>query len=177
VGLLIGMVGVGAILGFDLRGASWIALAEIALVVIGYALGPAILARYLSDLPSVSVIAVSVALCAVAYAPIAAVQRPSTLPHPAVIVSVLVLALVCTALAFLLFFALIAEIGPVRATVFTYINPAVAALLGVVALGETFTIGMGAGFVLVLIGSVLATGRGPQRDRLLRLNRMLKLGR
>lgn len=177
VGLLIGIVGVGAILGFDLRGASWFALAEVAVVVIGYALGPAILARYLSDLPSVSVIAVSVALCAVAYAPIAAVQRPSTLPHPPVLISVAVLALVCTALAFLLFFALIAEIGPVRATVFTYINPAVAALLGVVVLGEAFTIGMGVGFVLVLIGSVLATGRRPQRDRLLGLNRMLKLRR
>jgi len=66
---------------------------------------------------------------------------------------------VCTALAFLLFFALIAEIGPVRATVITYINPAVAAVLGVVALRESFTIGMAVGFVLVIAGSTLATRR------------------
>jgi drug/metabolite transporter (DMT)-like permease len=76
-----------------------------------------------------------------------------------VIVSVLVLAVVCTALAFVLFFALIAEIGPVRATVITYINPAVAAGAGVLVLRENFTVGMAIGFVLVLAGSALATRR------------------
>jgi drug/metabolite transporter (DMT)-like permease len=78
-----------------------------------------------------------------------------------VIGSGLGLAVACTAVAFLLFFALIAEIGPVRATVITYINPAVAAVLGVSILGERFTWGMGVGFVLVLAGSVLATRRAP----------------
>jgi drug/metabolite transporter (DMT)-like permease len=57
------------------------------------------------------------------------------------------------------FFALIAEVGPVRATVFTYVNPAVAAVLGVLLLGERFTAGMAVGFALVLVGSVLATSR------------------
>jgi drug/metabolite transporter (DMT)-like permease len=166
-GLLLGLVGVAAIVGLDLRATSLVALVEIALVVIGYALGPAILARYLSDLPSVSVIAASLAVCALVYAPIAALQWPSSVPHTSVVASVIVLAVVCTALAFLIFFALIAEIGPVRATVITYVNPAVAALLGVVALGENFTLGMGAGFVLVLIGSVLATGRASQLQRLI----------
>lgn len=71
----------------------------------------------------------------------------------------LALAVVCTAIAFVLFFALIAEVGPVRATVITYINPAVAALLGVAILDEHFTAGMAAGFALVLVGSVLATRR------------------
>jgi len=70
-----------------------------------------------------------------------------------------VLALICTALAFLLFFALIAEIGPVRATVITYVNPAVAAVAGIAVLHERFTAGMGFGFVLVLVGSTLATRR------------------
>ena len=65
----------------------------------------------------------------------------------------------CTALAFVLFFALIAAIGPVRATVITYINPAVAALLGVSILHENFTFGMAVVFVLVIAGSVLATRR------------------
>jgi len=67
---------------------------------------------------------------------------------------------VCTAIAFLLFFELIGEVGPVRATVITYTNPAVAAILGVAVLHESFTAGMGIGFVLVLAGSVLATRRG-----------------
>jgi drug/metabolite transporter (DMT)-like permease len=70
---------------------------------------------------------------------------------------VVTLAVVCTAAAFLLFAALIDEVGPVRATVITYVNPAVAAVLGVLVLGETFTVGMAAGFVLVILGSTLAT--------------------
>ena len=162
LGLLIGVVGVAAIVGFDVRGTDPVALGEIALVVVGYALGPALLARYLSDLPSVGVMAVSLALCAVAYAPVALLQWPAFVPSPTVLVSVAVLAVVCTALAFMLFIALIAEVGPVRATVITYINPAVAALLWVVVLRETFRVGMGVGFVLVLLGSALATGRAPR---------------
>src|SRR5229473_407514 len=129
-GLLLGIGGVAAIVGFDLRSTGWLPLAEMAVVAICYAVGPAILARHLSGLPSVGVLA-----------------------------SVGVLSLVCTAIAFLLFFALIAEIGPVRATVITYINPAVAAVAGVIVLHEVFTAGMGVGFVLVLIGSTLATHR------------------
>jgi drug/metabolite transporter (DMT)-like permease len=158
-GLLLGVAGVAAIVGFDLRATGWLALLEMAVVVVCYAVGPAILSRYLSGLPSVSVIASSLAICAVVYAPVAVLQWPRTVPSAGVLASVGVLALICTALAFLLFFALIAEIGPVRATVITYINPAVAALAGILVLHERFTAGMGIGFVLVLIGSTLATRR------------------
>ena len=77
-----------------------------------------------------------------------------------VILSVIGLALVCTAAAFLIFFALIAEVGPTRATVITYVNPAVAILLGIAVLGESFTVGMAIGFPLVIAGSILATRRG-----------------
>jgi drug/metabolite transporter (DMT)-like permease len=76
-----------------------------------------------------------------------------------VFASVVVLAVVCSAIGFLLFFALVAEIGPVRATVITYINPVVAAVLGVIVLRELFTAGMAVGFVLVVWGSILATRR------------------
>ena len=158
-GLVLGLVGVALIVGFDLRFSSPIALLEMALVVIGYALGPAILSRFLTGIPSVTVIGVSLAICAVAYAPFAAVQWPHHVPSLAVLGSVAVLAVVCTAIAFLLFFELIAEIGPVRSTVITYINPAVAAILGVGVLRESLTLGMGLGFVLVLAGSTLATRR------------------
>jgi drug/metabolite transporter (DMT)-like permease/ribosomal protein S18 acetylase RimI-like enzyme len=158
-GLLLGLAGVAAIVGFDLRATGWLPLVEMAVVVVGYAVGPAVLSRYLTGLPSVSVTAVSLAICAIAYAPVAAIQWPHRVPSGGVLASVAVLALVCTALAFLLFFALIAEIGPVRATVITYINPAVAAGAGILVLHETFTAGMGGGFLLVLVGSALATRR------------------
>ena len=163
-GLALGLVGVALIVGFDLRATSGVALVQMALVVIGYAVGPAILSRYLTGVPSVTVIGVALALCAIAYAPVAFLQRPHLLPGVSVIGAVAVLAVVCTALAFLLFFALIAEIGPVRATVITYVNPAVAAILGVSILRESLTLGMGAGFLLVLAGSTLATRRRKVAD-------------
>ena len=128
-----------------------------------------ILQRWLADLPALGVIAASLGLTAVAYIPIAAfslAERDAVGARRRLRSSAL--AVVCTAIAFLLFFALIAEIGPVRATVITYVNPAVAAVLGVTILDEDFTVGMGVGFVLVLAGSVLATrpaGRGSGRAR------------
>jgi drug/metabolite transporter (DMT)-like permease len=156
-GLLLGLGGVVALVGLDLGGTSALALAEVAFVVLGYALGPAILSRYLGDVPSLGVLGVSLVLTAVVYAPIAAFSLPRRMPSTQAIASVAVLAVVCTALAFLLFFALIGEIGPVRATVITYVNPAVAVALGVGLLGERLTTGMGVGFVLILAGSLLAT--------------------
>ena len=158
-GLLLGLAGVSAIAAVDLHASGWVPLAEVAVVAVGYAIGPAILSRNLSGLPSVSVITASLAISALAYAPVAALQWPQHIPSAAVLGSVAVLALICTALAFLVFFALVAEIGPVRATVITYINPVVAALAGVLVLHESFTVGMGVGFVLVLVGSTMATRR------------------
>ena len=96
--------------------------------------------------------ALSLLMSAVVYVPLAARQLPMPMPSANAILSVLILGVVCTALAFLLFADLIAEIGPVRATVITYINPAVAAILGVLVLNETFTAGMAIGFVLVIRG-------------------------
>jgi drug/metabolite transporter (DMT)-like permease len=157
IGLLVGMAGVGVIVGFHVGGASATALVELALVVVGYAVGPILLSRYLAGLPALGVIAVSLGISAIVYAPIAAFSMPDEVPSGRVLGSVAGLAIACTAVAFVLFFALIAEIGPVRATVITYVNPAVAALLGVTILGESFTVSMGFGFVLVLLGSVLAT--------------------
>ena len=161
VGLLIGLAGVIGIVGSDFATTDPTALVQIALVVVCYAVGPAILARRLGGLPTVGVMAVSLGLCALVYVPIAAVQLPSAVPSPTVLVAVVVLAVICTAAAFLVFAALIDEIGPVRATVITYVNPAVAAVLGVLILRETLTPAMAVGFALVIAGSTLATRREP----------------
>lgn len=156
-GLGVGLVGVVALLGLDLGSGDAVAVAELAVVVLGYALGPIVVARGLSDLPTLDVVAASLTVCALAYAPFGIAQLPPALPAPEVIGSVAVLGVVCTALAFLLFFRLIAEVGPVRSTVVAYVNPAVAVIAGVVILGEPFTLGTGIGFVLILAGSWLAT--------------------
>ena len=77
------------------------------------------------------------------------------------------LAVVCTAVAFVVFFRLIAEIGPARSTVITYVNPAVAVTLGVLILGERLTVAMAGAFALILAGSasrraLAAAGSRPQ---------------
>ena len=156
-GLLLGLVGVAAIVGLNLEGAGLGPLVAMAVVTVCYAVGPVILQRYLAGVPALGVLSVALGVTALVYLPIAAFSLPEEMPSATVVGSVVALAVVCTAIAFLVFFALIAEVGPVRATVFTYVNPAVAAVLGVAILGEAFTVGMGVGFVLVLVGSVLAT--------------------
>jgi drug/metabolite transporter (DMT)-like permease len=162
LGLLVGIAGVAAIVGLNLGQVDLVALVEVGFVAAGYAIGPIILSRSMTDLPAYGVVAGSLLLTGIVYAPFAAASWPSRMPSPHVVESVLGLAIVCTALAFLVFFALIAEVGPVRATVITYINPAVAAVLGVTLLNEHLTRGMAIGFALVLTGCVLATGRGPE---------------
>lgn len=158
VGLVLGLAGVVALLGLDLGRGDTGAMVSLAIVAVGYAVGPMIISRRLADLPVLDVVAASLALAALGYAPAGLAQLPATMPGLDVIGAVAVLGVACTAVAFLLFFRLIAEVGPVRATVITYVNPAVAVAAGVALLGEPFTLGTGAGFVLILAGSWLATG-------------------
>jgi drug/metabolite transporter (DMT)-like permease len=161
LGLVAGLVGVGVLVGFNVSSSTVGAIFEVLGVAVCYAIGPLIVSRRLSDLPALGVIAASLLLAAVAYAPAAVTQLPHAWPSGEVIAAVATLGLLCTALAFLLFFALIAEVGPVRATVITYVNPAVAVTLGVLLLHEPFTAGIAVGFVLILGGSVLAARAAP----------------
>jgi len=163
LGLCIGLVGVGVLVGFNVSSSTFGAIGEVIIVAICYATGPYIITRKLSDLPALGVIAGSLLLAAVAYAPAALVQLPHAWPSGEVVAAVVALGVVCTAIAFLVFFALIAEVGPVRATVITYVNPAVAVTLGVLLLHEPLTVGIAVGFALILAGSVLAARAAPQR--------------
>ena len=164
-GLLIGLAGVALLAGPDLIGPNATAghmrsVAEVLFVAVCYATGPLIANRKLNDVPPVPMTAASLALAAVVYSPIAALNWPSKLPSAAVLASIAALALICTAAAFLIFFRLIAETGPARASVITYVNPAVAVTLGVLVLGEQVTPLMLGAFATILIGSVLATKTG-----------------
>jgi drug/metabolite transporter (DMT)-like permease len=158
-GLLLGFAGVAALVGFEVGGGDVGAVLAVAVVVVCYAVGPLILSRWLSHLPGLGVITMSLAITALVYLPLGLAQAPSSWPSTKVVLAVCGLAVVCTAVAFLVFFALIAEIGPTRSTVITYVNPAVAVLLGVTLLDEDFTAATAVGFVLILAGSVLATRR------------------
>ena len=158
-GLFLGLAGVAALLGVDVSRGDLGAVGEIAIVATCYAVGPMIIARRLSDIPALGVVTASLVLAALAYTPIGILQLPRFMPSGQVIASVAGLAIVCTALAFLVFFALIAEVGPIRATVITYVNPAVALVVGIALLHERFTVGTGVGFALIIAGSYVATRR------------------
>lgn len=167
IGLLIGLAGVSALVGFDVGSANASAVNAVAVVAVCYAVGPMILARYLSELPGLGVVACSLLIAAVLYTPVGLAGWPSTLQADTG-VAIIGLAVICTATAFVVFFRLIAEVGPARATVITFVNPAVALALGVIILSEPVSIATGVGFVLILAGSVLATSRDRQpvsRDR------------
>ena len=155
-GLIVGFAGVAALVGIDVSGTEPLAVVEVLVVAICYATGPLIISRHLAGLQSLGVVAASLVLVAVAYAPAGLLTLPASVSADTV-AAVATLAVVCTVLAFILFFALIREVGPSRATVITYVNPLVAVLLGVTLLSEPFTLGIAVGMPLILIGSVLGT--------------------
>jgi drug/metabolite transporter (DMT)-like permease len=157
VGLAVGFVGVGALVGLDVRTNDFGAIGEVLLVAVGYATGATIISRKLSKLPSLGVVVASLAITALVYAPIGIAQLPSRSLSPSVSLAVAVLGVVCTAIGFIVFFALIREVGSARATVITYLNPAVALALGIAVLGEPLTLGIAMGFALIVLGSFLAT--------------------
>jgi drug/metabolite transporter (DMT)-like permease len=166
-GMAVGLAGVAALLGLDLGGGDLLAVGELGLVVAGYAFAPQVVARKLADVPALDVVTASLALCALLYAPAGLAQLPAAFPGWDAAGAVIALGVLCTAVAFILFFALIGEVGPVRATLITYLNPAVAVVAGVAVLGEPLTLGTALGFVLILSGTWLATS-APVRAPLVR---------
>jgi drug/metabolite transporter (DMT)-like permease len=164
VGLLIGLAGVVALMGIDVAGKpdEMLGAAAVMVAAVGYAAGPMVLKRKLSALDPRATMGGSLAIAAVALTPFAALAPPSRAPGADVIASLVVLGVACTALAFVIFGALIAEIGPGRTLVITYVNPVVAVALGVTILGERPGAGAVAGLLLILAGSWLSTdGRLP----------------
>jgi drug/metabolite transporter (DMT)-like permease len=162
-GLALGLGGVGLLLGNGAATGDLGSIAEVLAVAVCYATGPLIADRKLGELPRVGMTAACLAFAAVVYAPFAALTWPSAVPAAKVLGALAGLAVICTAVAFIAFFGLIAEVGPARATVITYVNPAVAVVLGVAVLGERVTAAMIGAFAAILAGSVLATRAGSRR--------------
>ncbi|MFI5954574.1 DMT family transporter [Cryptosporangium sp. NPDC051539] len=158
-GLIVGLAGVAVLVSPKLGGGDAWPIVEVLLTSLGYAIAPLIMARYLNDVPGLPMTAVSLSTVALIYTPAAIATWPEHRPDADVLWAIAGLGLICTALAFLVFFALIREVGPARATVFTYVNPAVAVLAGVLVLGEPLDALILSAFALILVGSVLATSR------------------
>ena len=164
LGMLIGLAGVAALVGIDMGGTTseLVGAGAILLATLGYACGPLIVKRQLAGADPLGPVTAAMAIASIILLPFGIGDFPAETPSSEAIVSLVVLGLVCSALAFLIFFRLIAEVGPSRATVITYVNPVVALALGVAVLGESVTAGAVAGLLLILAGSWLATdGRVP----------------
>jgi drug/metabolite transporter (DMT)-like permease len=165
-GLLIGFAGVIALVGIDVAGRTEELLGALAVLgaALGYAIGPMTLRRHLGDIDPRATMGVSLAMAAVLLTPLTLATLPSEAPSTDAWIAVVVLGLVCTAAAFVIFGGLIAEVGAGKALVITYVNPVVALALGVVVLDETPGLGAIAGLLLILAGSWLSTGgRLPSR--------------
>lgn len=162
LGLGVGVVGIAVLLGLDVEGAQLWPIVAVGAVVVGYATAPMIVTTKLPDVPGVAAAAIALTVTAVVYAPFALPRLDEVGGASGeALLSLLALGVVCTAVALALFFALIREVGPQRALVITFVNPAVAVLLGVLLLDEPFTLGIALGLPLVLAGCVLATRRSP----------------
>jgi drug/metabolite transporter (DMT)-like permease len=164
VGLLVGLAGVVALVGIDVAGSGreLLGAAAIGVAAFGYAVGPMVLKRHMADLDPRATMGVSLALASLLLAPAAAIAPPAAMPSGAALLSLGVLGLFCTAAAFVFMGLLVADVGPGRALVITYVNPVVAVALGVTILGESVGPGAVAGLLLILAGSWLSTdGRLP----------------
>jgi len=166
IGLVLGFAGVAIVALGSTGGASGdlVAMGEVLLVAVLYAIAPFIVARKLNDVPSLGTITLALGAVGLGYTPIALLTTHQA-PATSGVVSVVLLTVVCTAVAFIAFFALIAEVGPVRAPLFTYVNPVVAIALGVIILSEPLTPGLLLGFPIVIVGCLLAAGGLPIRGR------------
>jgi drug/metabolite transporter (DMT)-like permease len=159
-GLVVGFVGVIVLLGLDVAGrpGELLGAAAILLAAVGYAIGPMIIKHRFAKLDPLGPVTASMGVSLILLAPAAVLSPPDALPGADTIASVVVLGLLCSAWAFLLFFALIGTVGPSRATVITYVNPVVAVALGIALLGERPGPSAVAGLLLILAGSWLSTG-------------------
>ncbi len=164
-GVGVGLVGVAALVGLDVGGSNLAAVLQLTLVVLGYASGPIILSRWFADLSGLGVMTAALTAVTFLFVPVVLFTDgvPTGIPSPSVMTAVLALAAVSTAGGFVLLFALVGEVGPIRASTVTYVNPAVAIVAGAVVLGESVTVWTLAGFVLVLLGSVLINRRPRQK--------------
>ena len=164
-GLLVGFAGVVVLLGIDVAGdrREVVGAALMAIVAVCYAVGPMIIKLKFDGVHPAGTIAPSLALATLILTPVAAFSAPAEVPSTEAVLSIVALGVLCSALAFVFFFVLIAEAGPGRATIITYVNPVVAVALGVTLLDEKIGPGAIAGLLLILAGSWLSTGgRGPK---------------
>lgn len=166
-GVALGLVGVGLLFGLDFggRGTSTFFGALILATALSFAAGAVIIHRWLAEAAPLAVATANMTVTSVAILPFAILSTPTThVRHdPGLLVALILLGLgtVGTGLALVLFYRLILDLGPGRASLAWYIAPAFAVLYGLF-LGEPLTTGKLSGLILILLGSALASRKPPR---------------
>jgi drug/metabolite transporter (DMT)-like permease len=166
LGLVVGLSGVALIVSGSSGDGSvtGLAVAEVLAVAVLYSIAPFIVSGRLAGVPGIGSAALALSAAAVLYLPIGLLTQDGT-PSTRSVGATVLLGVVCSALAFVVFFRLIHEVGPTRATLFTYVNPVVALGLGTVLLDEPLSAGLIIGFPVVLAGCwMAASSRGIDED-------------
>lgn len=161
LGLAVGALGVASLVGLDVRHGSGPWVLVMGIVCLGYAIGPIVLSTKLSHVPGPAVVCGATGMVALGWLPYALRHAPHHLATETWL-SVATLSVFCTVAAFLVFFALIKDIGSSRSLVVVYANTGIAVALGIVFLREPLTLGIIMGFPLIVAGSYLATTTKPQ---------------
>lgn len=163
-GLIIGFIGVVAVVGIESFGGKQdiFSIGMVIIAAMGYAYAINMINRRIPQIPGIAINTWAMIITSIVYLPFAIATWPSAMPSVEAIGSVISLGVLCTAAAFIVFFKLVAEVGPPRASLITYLNTAVAVLLGVILLGEPITLGIALGLPLVLIGSYFASRKVTQ---------------
>jgi drug/metabolite transporter (DMT)-like permease len=166
-GVAIGLGGVALLLGLDAGGGA--ALAGGLMIVaasFGYAIGGWVVKRQVRDVQPVAMVGATAAVAALLTAPAALLTLPSQFPGFQASASLIVLGVLCTGAAFVIFYSLVSSDGPARASLVGYIAPGFSVLYGVTLLKESFTITTATGLVAITGGSWLAAeGRWPWQPR------------
>ena len=159
VGILIGFIGIVLVVGIESFSGrqSIVAIFMILIAAIGYAWAVTMVTTKIPHIEPISINAVAMVFTVFVYLPFLFLHMPEKVPSTEALGSVIILGLFPTALAFILFFQLIKDIGTARGSLVTYLNTAFAVMLGVIILNEPFTLGIAIGLPLVLIGSYFAS--------------------
>jgi drug/metabolite transporter (DMT)-like permease len=168
VGVALGIVGVTVLVGWDPITMNWtVALSVGAMLAasLAYALGSVYAKRTFADSPPLAIASGQLTAAAMLMLPLAAVSAPEQSPSTIVVLSVLGLALPSTAVAYMLYFRLIANVGPTSTSTVTLLVPLFGLLFGVVLLDEPVGVGTLAGLVLILSSVTLITGLGATRPK------------
>jgi drug/metabolite transporter (DMT)-like permease len=159
IGIAVGFIGVFLLVGIEsFTGSSDpVAILMMLGASVGYAYAVIYITRKMPGVSGVAINAIAMAMTALFYSPALLILWPEHQISHSAIYSVIALGIFSTGIAFAVFFTVMAEIGPARASLVTYMNTAFAVVLGVMILSEPLTIGIIVGLPLVLIGSYLAS--------------------